>query len=74
MANSRITVRLAERGDVASLLDVLPQITSRPDSLAATTLDLDASTRIFDQMFVAETSSWSLHKRNTRKILLVHLQ
>lgn len=50
MTDSTIAVRLAERGDVASLLDVLPQITSRPDSLSATTLGVDESTRIFDQI------------------------
>lgn len=50
MVDSSIAVRIAERGDVASLLDLLPQITSRPDSLAATTLDINESMQIFDQM------------------------
>ena len=50
MTDSRIVVRLAEEADVSSLLDLLPQITSRPDSLAATTLSVDESARIFDQM------------------------
>ena len=39
MTDSTIAVRLAERGDVALLLDVLPQITSRP---------LDTGIRITD--------------------------
>jgi GNAT superfamily N-acetyltransferase len=50
MTDSSIAVRLAERGDVASLLDLLPQITSRAGSLSATTLGVDESERIFDQM------------------------
>ncbi len=50
MTDGTIPVRLAERGDVTSLLDVLPQISSRRDSLSATTLGVEESTRIFDQM------------------------
>lgn len=54
MADSNIAVRLAHRKDLASLLDLLPQITSRPDSLAGTTPDLDESMQIFDRICASE--------------------
>ncbi len=53
ISDSAIAVRLAERGDVASLLNVLPQITSRPNSLSATTLRMDEPTRMSETIFLA---------------------
>lgn len=50
MTDTDVSIRLAVREDVHALLELLPQITSRPDSLTARTLDVEASTRIFDQM------------------------
>jgi GNAT superfamily N-acetyltransferase len=50
MNHSNLSVRVATREDVKSLLDLLPQITSRPDSLSAKTLGLDESMRIFDEI------------------------
>ena len=50
MTDPEITVRLANKGDVSELLGLLPQITSRPASLAAVTPGVDASLDIFDQI------------------------
>ncbi len=54
MTDGTITVRLAERGDATSLLDVLPQISSRPDSLSATTLGVEES-----HSYLGEPVGWS---------------
>lgn len=48
--NRSIVCRIAARSDVESLLNLFPQITSRPGILAAKTLGLEASVRIFDKM------------------------
>jgi GNAT superfamily N-acetyltransferase len=43
-------LRTADREDVAGLLKVLPQITSRPNNPGGKTLGLEASREIFDQI------------------------
>ena len=50
MNHSDISCRVATRLDVESLLNLFPQITSRPHSLLAKTLGLEESIRIFDEM------------------------
>ena len=50
MNHSDISCRVATRSDVKSLLNLFPQITSRPHSLSAKTLGLEESIRIFDEM------------------------
>ncbi len=50
MNHSDISCRVATRLDVESLLNLFPQITSRPHSLLAKTLGLEDSIRIFDEM------------------------
>ena len=50
MAASDIILRVADRDDVVGLLNVLPQITSRPQSLRGKTLGLEASLEIFDEI------------------------
>ena len=50
MNSPNFSVRVATREDVESLLDLLPQITSRPHNLAARTLGIDESIKIFDEI------------------------
>lgn len=50
MSNGDASCRLAAKTDVPSLLRLLPQITSRPDSVIAKTPDIETSERIFDQI------------------------
>lgn len=48
MPDNDILVRPANRDDIAKLLEVLPQITSRPENIRGQTLGLDESLKIFD--------------------------
>jgi GNAT superfamily N-acetyltransferase len=50
MKHSDISIRIATREDVGPLLNLLPQITSRPQSFPGKTLGLEDSIRIFDEM------------------------
>lgn len=47
MKHSDISIRIATREDVGPLLNLLPQITSRPQSFPGKTLGLEDSIRVF---------------------------
>ena len=50
MTDPDVSFRLAVREDIGSLLSLLPEITSHPESLPGRTLGSEESTRIFDEM------------------------